>query len=104
MNPYKETTPEDQKAFLRLIRSGTAQEMHKEYWSKEEIKSLRRMFYEGCEIGDICRNLGRTERTVMKKVNDLSLYPSVYKRHPKPECENTCLCSRCPIRDHCSRT
>lgn len=93
---------EARRRYLIRTRQGSAVgEKHRDYWSEDEVRVLKEMFTNGIEIGKIAYTLGRGERSVIKKINDLSLFEPVYHKHERSEEDCRCLCGSCGKRNRC---
>lgn len=94
------TTKQNQ---LIALRNGEVPAEHSgEYWSKEDIQLLVRLYcQEGIGISDIALQLGRTEGAVCQQLTKMGLLSAQGKHRSRKKKETIpqCYCSICQVKD-----
>lgn len=70
-----------------------------DYWSKEEIETIKNLYHDGVGISEMAITLGRTESAVFQQIDRLHLQPEpgyIRKRKRKKETA-ICLCLECNV-------
>lgn len=91
----------EQHQLIRAMRQRIAQlDREGNYWTDDERKHLRELFYGGIGITAIALELRRTESAVMQQIQSLNLYEKV-RRVSGIKGQDDCLCVRCKNKANC---
>lgn len=91
----------EQHQLIRAMRQHTAQlEREGNYWTNDERKHLKELFYGGIGITAIALELRCTESAVMQQIQALNLYEKVRHTSGTKE-QDDCLCVRCKNKANC---
>jgi len=87
---------------LAALRSGKAPpERSRDYWSKEDVETLTRSFWECHGISQMALEMGRSEIALYQKLLKMGLLsPQCDPRPKRPRPESCdCLCPACSNKD-----
>lgn len=97
-------SPEEVQKAIRDMRAGvTSIDRRKEYWRDDEDQKLVELFREGLGISELAVLFQRSERAIMKRIEQLKLYGRV---RPSRECKKQlegCLCPNCTCQNECAK-
>lgn len=68
-----------QENIKRMRRNMANLPNSKEYWSKDDMEKLGKMFCDGIGISQIALLMGRTERAIYQKIMESQLFDPVYR-------------------------
>jgi len=98
--PY---TPENIRRQLQDMRTNYHEIKHyRKPWSDADIGALKELFYDGVDLSRIAIYLERTEKAVIKQIDNLELYKKVYNKSDK---KKACKCPKCKLdgTDDCTK-
>lgn len=84
---------------VKALRNGTAGKK-RGYWKEEERNLLTKMFNEQVGITEMAVTFGRTEKAIMKQLDELKLYERVRAAN-KPK--DGCKCPECSRYEECNK-
>lgn len=92
-------TPEEIKQKTMTMRSGMVRMLRdREYWTAEDVETLKNEYYDGTSINEIALLLDRSESAVYQKIEQLGLCirsaVSSRRRNGAVK-EGVCLCESC---------
>ena len=93
--------PEKTKKELMDLRMGLKRPPRSgETWSKDELRQLKELFYEGVGISELATIFGRTELAVVQKLKEMGAFeqqcrPRGPNQNPTPGYQ--CQCPNCPL-------
>ena len=88
------------KEIQRMRQNRTEKSKNRAYWSNDETEKLRGVFDEGMGISEIALEIGRTEKAVFQKINELKLYEAVNKPQKRSAVAG-CRCNECMLKGEC---
>lgn len=92
-------TPEEIKQKTMTMRSGMVRMLRdREYWTAEDVETLKTEYYDGTSINEIALLLDRSESAVYQKIEQLGLYirsADSSRRRNGTAKGGVCLCERC---------
>lgn len=73
------------------------------YWTKDEVKHLSDLFFDGFGISSIALELQRTEVAVFQQLMYQGFIKSYGVRRNRGRNKVKCLCNKCDLQEHCPK-